>query len=84
MEAKDVLLLLAGALISFVINYITIYISVPLANKFGQWRDRRAQLKAMKSVEEAKARIQSLEGEFFLRGKDLLRKPRYLYAYGIY
>lgn len=57
----DLLLLFAGAVITLIIGYLTIYTSSPLQEKFKNWRDKQAQKKAMKSVKNAKKRIESLE-----------------------
>ena len=66
MEPKDILLLVAGAVISLIINYITQYTSIPLAQKYTEWRNKQAQKKAIESVENAKRRIEKIEKELVL------------------
>lgn len=63
METKDILLLIAGAFIGLVINYFTQFTSAPLAGKFGDWRNKQAQKRAIRTVEEAKERISKIENE---------------------
>lgn len=44
-------------------NYLVNWTSAPIAQKFRKWRDDRAQIKAKKSVKNAKKRIEKLESE---------------------
>lgn len=47
-------------------GYIVNWTSVPIAQKYRKWRDDQAQIKAMKSVKNAKKRIEKLESELQL------------------
>jgi len=52
---------LVTVIITLVGGYIVIWTSTPIAKKYRKWRDDRAQAKAMKSVKNAKKRIETLE-----------------------
>jgi len=61
----DLLILVAGAVIAILVNYLTAYTSSPLAQKFRKRRDDRALKKARISIENAKMRIDELESELW-------------------
>lgn len=80
METKDILLLVVGAVISLIINYISQYTSNPLSSKFREWRNQQAQKKAKQSVTKAKKRIEKIENEL-AQVKGFVEQPVTLSAY---
>ena len=76
---KDLLLLLAGAVIALVGSYFVAYTSSPLAVRFRNWRNVQEQKRASKSIEKAKKRISYLEARI-KRGLEYTHDPARLIA----
>jgi len=62
--SKDIwIVVLVTVIITLVGGYIVNWTSAPIAQKYRKWLDDRAQIKAKKSVKNAKRRIEKLESE---------------------